>query len=137
MNVLNAAIYSKLQSTSAITNLLAGTVSIYHMQAPENAEYPYIVYSQQAGGDENLSQHRVKNTVRFIRAYATGSQGAALAGSIDAQVDAALHLSPLTVSGWTNLWLARETDLEGVENTPSGQQVHMAGGFYRLLVEKE
>lgn len=69
----------------------------------------------------------------FIRAYSVSS--AAQAGSIDAQIDTALHLVPLTVSGWTNLWLARETDVELVENEASGRQIYQAGGLYRLLLE--
>lgn len=133
MNVLNAGIYSRL-NTSAITDLLAaGSASLFNLQAKENASYPYLVWSIQGGGDVNLEPHRVKNLIVFIRAYSVSS--AAQAGSIDAQIDSALHLNPLTVSGWTNLWLAREQDLETVENEPNSRQVWMAGGFYRLLLE--
>ena len=45
----------------------------------------------------------------FIRAYSGVS--AVEAGSIDAAIDTALHMQPLTVSGWTDLWLAREQEL--------------------------
>lgn len=134
MNVLDAGIYSRL-NTAAITNLLAaGSLSLFHLQAAENAAYDYCVWNIQGGGDINESPHRVKNLVVFIRAYS--ASGAAQAGSIDAQIDTALHLLPLTVSGWSDLWLARETDLELVQNDPSGRQVWMAGGMYRLLLEK-
>lgn len=134
MNVLDAAIYSRL-NTAAITNLLAaGSLSLFHLQASENAAYDYVVWNIQGGGDENLSAHRIKNLVVFIRAYSVGS--AAQAGSIDAQIDTALHLVPLTVSGWSDLWLARETDIELVENEESGRPIYQAGGMYRLLLEK-
>lgn len=134
MNELDAALYTRLQTTGALTSLLAGTTSIYHLQAPEGATLPYLVFNIQGGGDENQTRHRTKNLVLFVRAYSGSS--AAQAGSIDAQIDAALHLVPLTVSGWTDLWLARETDLETVENEPSGRQVWMAGGMYRNRLEK-
>lgn len=134
MNEFEAAIYSRLANTAAVTNLLsAGSLSIFHLQADEAATPPYIVFSHQGGGDENQTRHRTKNILRFIRAYS--SESAAQAGSIDAQIDTALHLVPLTVSGWTNLWLARETDLETFENEPSGRPVWMQGGFYRLILE--
>ena len=133
MNALDAGIYSRL-NTSAITDLLAaGSASLFHLQAKENTSYPYLVWSIQGGGDVNLEPHRVKNLLVFIRAYSVNS--AAQAGSIDAQIDIALHLQPLTVSGWTNLWLAREQDLETVENEPNSRQVWMAGGFYRMVLE--
>src|SRR5512147_2938381 len=135
MNVLDSALYSRLQGT-AITALLAGTTSIYHLQAPEGATFPYCVFSLQGGGDVNDTSNRLKNLILNIRAYATGSNGAALAGSIDSQIDTALHLSPLTVSGWTDIWLARETDIELVETQPNGIQVFTSGGLYRCMLSK-
>ena len=134
MNALNTAIYTKLQGT-AITSLLSGTSSIYNIQAPENSTLPYIVWNIQGGGDENLDANRTKNLVLFIRAYSASS--AATAGSIDAQIDTALHLVPLTVSGWDNIWIAREQDLETVQNEPSGQRIWMAGGLYRVRLDKQ
>lgn len=132
MNALDAALYSRLQGT-AITSLLAGTTSIFHLQAPEGASLPYVVFNIQGGGDTNDTANRLKNLVVFVRAYSVNS--AAQAGSVDAQIDTALHLAPLTVSGWTNLWLARETDLETVENEPNGRQVFMSGGLYRSILD--
>jgi len=134
MNAIDTAIYSRLQGTGALTTLLSGTTAIYHLQAPDGATLPYVVWSIQAGGDENLSRHRVKQLVYFVRGYSGVS--AAQAGSIDAQLDTALHLVPLTVSGWTDLWLAREQDLELVEIQPSGRQIFTAGGLYRQITEK-
>jgi hypothetical protein len=134
MNELDAAIYTRLQGT-AITSQLAGTTSLYHIQAPENATLPYIVWNIQGGGDENLTQNRTKNLVMFIRAYSANT--AAQAGSIDDQVDAALtNSNVLTVSGWTNIWLAREQDVETVQLEPSGKQIFMAGGLYRVWLDK-
>ena len=133
MNAHATALYLRLQGT-AITSLLAGTTSIYHMQANEGEAYPYIVYSVQGGGDTNDTSNRVKDLLVFVRCYSKSS--AAQAGSIDAQMDAALHLVPLTVSGWTNIWLARETDLETVEIDPNGQKIYMQGGFYRQMLDK-
>lgn len=136
MNALNTAIYSRLASTSAITSLLAqGTASIFHLQAKNNAPLPYIVFGKQGGGDDNDTANRTKNLVEFVRAYSGVS--ALQAGSIDAQIDAALHLVPLTVSGWTDFWLAREEDLETVETEPNDKQIFMQGGFYRVRLDKE
>lgn len=135
MNAVNSAIYQRMATTSALTGLLGrGSKSIYHLQAPDGAVFPYVVFNIQGGGDENLSPHRVKIVLHSIRAYSVSSS--AEAGSIDAQIDSAFHLKPLTVTGWSDLWLARETDLELIDQQPSGQPVYMSGGFYRQISEK-
>lgn len=138
MNALDTALQTRLQGT-AILALLAGTTSaypnpVYHLQAKNGAPMPYVVYSIQGGGDLNSEPHRIKDLVVFVRAYSAMSAGNA--GSIDAQIDSALHLIPLTVSGWSNLWLSRERDLETVEDLPNNTQIFMSGGFYRTMLEK-
>lgn len=132
MKFLNTAIYGRLNGATAVTSLLSGTTAIYAQQAPESAVYPYIVYSVAGGGDVNDTQRRLKNLLIFVRAYGTVN---AQAGSIDAAIDTALHMVPFqSVTGWTNIWLAREQDLETVENPPTGTQVFMNGGIYRCMM---
>jgi len=135
MNVLNAAIYSRLQTTSAITSLLSGTTAIYNQQAPEGATLPFIVFSTPSELDENMTQNRTKNNVVYIRAYSGSS--AAQAGSIDTAIDTALHLIPLTVSGWTNFWMVREQGIELVETQSTGKIIYSAGANYRVRLDKE
>jgi hypothetical protein len=133
MKFLNTALYSKLSGATAITSLLASGTPVYALQAPEGATLPYVVYSVQGGGDVNDTANRLKNLLVFVRAYATTN---ARAGSIDAAIDTALHLVPFSsVTGWTNIWLAREQDLETVENPPTGTQVFMNGGLYRMYFD--
>lgn len=134
MNELDAAIYTRLSTTSGVTSLLATPTSIYHLQAVEGAAYPYIVFSTQGGGDLNLSKHRLKSILVFVRAYSKSS--AMQSGAIDSAIDAALHNAPLTISGWSNLWLAREQDLELVETQPNNIRIWMNGGLYRVTAEK-
>lgn len=129
MNFLNTAIYSRLSGATALTSLLGGTASIYSLEAPEGAKLPYVVFNVQGGGDENLTQNRTKNLIVLVKGYAARNSQA---GSIDAQIDTALHMVPFTnVSGWSNIWLAREQDLEVKENTPNGT-VFMNGATYRI-----
>ena len=134
MNEVNKTIYDTLKAGTALTSLLAGSTSVYHLQAPDNATLDYIVYSLQAGGDENETPKRRKNYVMNIRAYSATS--AAKAGSIDTQIDALLHGKTLSVSGWANFWCNREVDIEMVENLTSKKKVWMKGGFYRVRIEK-
>ena len=134
MNALNSALYSRLQTTSAITSLLSGTTAIYNQQAPEGATLPFVVFSTPSELDENMTANRTKNNVVFIRAYSGVS--ASQAGSIDAAIDTALHLIPLTVSGWTNFWMVREQGIELVETQPSGKIIYSSGANYRCRLDK-
>lgn len=135
MNAIDAAIYSALNTAGTVTSLLSSTTAIYSVQADDNAVLPYVVFSLQGGGDENLDQHRTKNTVYFVRAYSDITKYAAAA--IDDAIDSVLHLQTLTVTGWANFWLAREEDYENVENLPSGKKIWTQGGQYRLRIEKQ
>ena len=134
MNALDAAIYSKLNTSGVTSQLAAGSASLFALQAKEGAAYPYVVWNIQGGGDDNLDPRRTKDVVWFIRAYSQASK--AQAGSIDAAIDTALHLQTLNVSGWSNYWVAREEDLAATEYPPNNQPVFMVGGFYRVLIEK-
>lgn len=134
MNALDAAIYSKL-NTSGVTSLLsAGSASLFALQPKEGAAYPYIVWNIQGGGDDNLDARRTRDIVIFVRAYSQASK--TQAGSIDSAVDTALHLQTLNVSGWSNFWTAREENLELVEYPPNNAPVFMVGGLYRVRIEK-
>ena len=134
MNVLDQAIYTKLNAATALTSLLAGTAAIYHIQAPDNATLPYVVFNIQGGGDENLTPKRRKNLIVYVRAYSGVS--ALNAGPIDTQIDTLMHGGTISVSGWANIWLNRENDIELVDNTPSGKKIWMQGSYYRTRIEK-
>ena len=138
MKALNAGIYAKLAASTGLTALLyggtaSGSASIFHMRAPDNAALPYVVFSEQGGGDENLTANRTKNIVEFVRGYATGPPSKAAA--IDAQIDLALHDTSPSVTGYTTFWCMREMDLETVEVTAAGVPVFMAGATYRIRLD--
>lgn len=133
-NALNTALYSRLTGATAVTSLLSGTAAVYFDQAPDDAVLPYVVFSYQASGDENQApQHRIKSMLVWARAYTQA--GAAAAGTIDAAIDAQLHHNALTVTGWTNFWLAREQDVFTVELDPPNVKTYVAGGMYRVRVD--
>jgi hypothetical protein len=106
---------------------------VYHLVAPKDATLDYVVFSHQGGGDENATGNRTKNLLVFARGYS--AVGPAKAGSIDARVDALLHMAPLSVTGWGNFWLAREEDLELVEYDDARVPTYMAGALYRVRLD--
>ena len=129
-NAVNAGIYTMLQAGTALTNLLSGTAAIYYQQAPDGAGLDYAVFSQQAGGPDNITKRDTRNQLYFIRGYSM--IGPAKAGSIDAQISTLLHRKAINVAGYANFWLARETDLSFVETAPNGNKVWMSGALYRI-----
>lgn len=130
MNAVNAGIYTKLAGGTALIALLGGT-SIYQGQAPEAKPLPYVVFSKQGGGPENTHADDARDLLYFVRGYATTGQAA---GAIDDAISALLHKKSISATGWTNFWLARETDYESVETSPTGQLVFTAGGIYRIRI---
>ena len=128
-NVLNTALYSRLAGT-----VTAAGSAVYFLQAPDNQSRPYIVFDYSSDMDENDTSNRTKNTVAFIRAYADTP---AQAGTIDAQIDALLHLQTLTVTGYTNFWTAREMSFQNIENAPAGNKIFMSGAEYRIRNDKD
>lgn len=134
MNELNTALYSKLTGTTAITSLLASGSAVYSVQAANLATLPYIVFSLQGGGADRQTAHRTKDVVMFVRAY---SYSQAQAGSIDAAIDAALDMKPLTVTGWTNFWISRASEFANVETDSANNDVYMAGAYYRIRIDNQ
>ena len=133
VNYLTQALYGTLTGGTALTSLLAGTGSVFFSQAPDNATYPYVVFSLQGGGDINITPSRQKDMLYFVRGYSKTSS--AHAGSIDTQIDSALHGKTITVTGWANFWTARTSDFENTEKLPNGDKIFMAGGFYRIRLD--
>lgn len=127
--VLNAAVYSRLTGGAALTALLASATAVYYAAAPDDAVLPYVVFNWQAGpGETNDSPHRNPNGLLYVRGYA---DRASLAGSIDAAVDGLLHMAPLTVSGYSNFWIARETPISDYEIDDAQVKTWSAGALYR------
>jgi len=127
-NALNTGILSTLSGGTALTGALGGT-AIYYQQAPDGAALPYVVWNYQGGGDENITQSRMKNLLVYVRGYAASP---ALAGTIDAYCDALLHGKTISVTGWSNFWTAREEDISLVENLPDKTRIYSEGGIYRI-----
>ena len=130
MNQVDTAIYSTLTGGTALTSLLASSSSVYHIRAPNVTTFPYVVFSLQGGGPENITPSDLWNVVYFIRAYS--ATNATAASNIHAEIRKLLHKKTLTISGFTNFWSALETELETAEENPDKTPIFMSGGLYRI-----
>lgn len=131
-NALNTAIYNTLSGGTALTTALGGT-AVYYLNAPDHSALPYVIWNFQAGGDENMTPIRTKDTILFVRAYADDPKEA---GQLDALVDALLNGITLSVTGWNNFWSSRQQDFSLVDNMPNGEKAYMAGGYYRIRLNQ-
>lgn len=132
VTALETALYSTLSTTSALTTELGGTF-IYNKQAPQPAPNKYVIFQQQGGGDVNDTPIRHRNLVYTIFGIGLTQEAAA---AIDTQIDTALHNGSLSITGWSNLWLAREGDVNLSEVDSGGVTRYRVGGLYRVLMDK-
>lgn len=132
LNLLNTGIYSKLSGGTALTSLLSSSTAIYYQQAPDGASLPYVVFSHQAGGPENITSSDLRNQIVYVRGVA---RTPTLVNSIDAAISDLLHRQALTIAGYTNFWTARESEINLVENEPNTGRVYIAGALYRIRVD--
>lgn len=130
MNALKQALYTKLTDGTALVAKLAGTASVYDLVPPSGAAFPYVVFGHSGGGDENITPTRYKNVLYFVKAVSKTS--AKNAGEIDTEIDTLLHDSTLSVTGWTNFGIARESDIDYSEFDREGRSIWHVGGVYRI-----
>ena len=136
MNQLEVGLFTKLTGASGLTGLLAaGTAGVYAYLAPLNEDAAYVVFSKQASTPRyTFGGVAVEDLLYQVRGVAVGPTMAA-AGTIAKQIDLALNDQALTVSGYSHLYLRRESDIQYVETDPGGQRWNHAGALYRIVLD--
>jgi len=84
------------------------------------------------GGPDNITPSDLRSLVYGIKAV---SDTLLAAANIDARLDALLHNQSISVTGYTNLWLARETDVQFPETAPNGNPIYHYGAYYRIRID--
>lgn len=138
MNQLETSLYGKLTGASSLTTLLAaGTASVYHRHADENANPPYVVFSKQARTPTRVVGGGAvawDDALYLVKAVVE-SPSALLAGSIAARIDETLDRASLTVTGYTSLSCHRDSDVDYEEAGPGGQIIQHRGALYRIQLQ--
>ena len=132
LNEVETALYSRLTGTAMLTPLLATQTSVYHSIAPQGAAYPLVIVNRQAGSDDNKSPRRARQLLYLVKAVSNKSMKEA--GAIDKEIDKALHDQALSITGWSNYWLMRETDVQYVEVAEDDRVYYHSGGIYRMRI---
>jgi hypothetical protein len=135
VKAVDTALYSRLATDVAgtATGTLGqlGATNVYRMVASQGSVEPYIVFNEQAGTDSyTFSAREARSLLYQVKAVDKGGSASG-ASSMAERIDALLTDAPLSLSGWTNIRLRRESDVEYVE-VANGQQYHHIGGLYRV-----
>jgi len=132
MKLVDTGIYSKLSADATLVALLSAGTPIYQMQAPPDTARPYIIYFHAGGGNENITPSDLRSLVYAVKGV---SDTLVAAGNIDARIEDVLHNQSITVTGYTNIWLAREDEVQLVEIAPDGNPIYHYGAYYRIRID--
>jgi hypothetical protein len=137
VNPVRQALRDRLAADSDLLGLLATPESIYHRQAPQDAETPYVIFARQDGRrDLTFGSHIQwdKWLVKAVTRTEKGYQAQARAEEIDARIEALLDQAKLNIEGRSHLYLRRESDVDFPEPDGTASYRHV-GGIYGLATE--
>lgn len=139
------AIYGKLAGDSTLNALLgtppSGTTkSIYFQQAVDNATFPYVIFFQSSGTPvyafETITDGKpaFDNEIWTVKAVDRSDSGDGADRAAD-RINVLLTDGVLSISGRTQLYLRRESDLPGFTEVTDGVRYIHAGALFRLVYE--
>lgn len=136
---IRRALYGKMAGDTTLTALLATppagySKSIYYQQAPEGATYPYVIFNKQAGTPRYALGDRIHDNEIWLIKAVDRSDTADTADAIASRLDALLTDGTLSISGNTQLYLRRESDVDYPE-TVDGALYRHAGSNFRLIYD--
>ncbi len=135
IEALDNAIYTKLNTTTAVTTSLSAATAIYAGQAPTNAAAPYIVYAHAAGGDDNETPVDSADVAYYIKVVAKTQKQAA---EIADEIRTALHGKEATFTidaPWTAYRIQAQEIISFIENVEKTQLYHK-GNKYRFRISQ-
>lgn len=132
-NQVGPALYSWLAGATGVTGLLSSATALYNGVAPSGTALPYIVMDAVSPRELNLTSRRGLDVLWQVKAIAK-TYAAALA--IAYQVDTRLIQSAMTVTGWSQIWISRETGIDYPEVDDDGQVYYHVGATYRIRLSE-
>ena len=132
MKVVDQGIYNKLAGDSTLVALLSSGTPVFQLMAPPDTARPYVQFFHAGGGNENITPSDLRNMAYGIKAV---SDTLLAAANIDARLDALLHNQSISVTGYTNFWLAREDEVQYSELAPDGNPIFHYGAYYRFRID--
>jgi Protein of unknown function (DUF3168) len=139
-NATRRAIYGKMAGDTTLNNLLATPASgfskaIYHQTAPAGATHPFVIFSKQSGVPTYalVTTPAFETDVWMVKAVDKDTS-ATDAEAISTRLNALLTDGVLSISGATQLYLRRQSDID-YEEDDDGVTFRHVGSLYRLLFQ--
>lgn len=131
------ALYGKLAGDTTLNNLLATpptgvSKSIYHEQAPEGANFPFVLFSKSSGTPRYAMSALAMDDELWLIKGVDRSGSADTADGIASRLDALLTDGTISISAKTQLYLRRESDVE-YGDVADGVRFKHTGALYRLI----
>lgn len=134
------ALYGRMSGDTTLNNLLGTpasgfTKAIYFQEAPENAPFPFVIFSKQSGvPTEAFADPSAYDTDIWLVKGVDRNTTADNAEAIAARLTVLLNDGTLSISGGTLLYLRRQSDVDYAEITDGITYKH-SGSLYRLIYE--
>lgn len=133
------ALYGKLAGDVTLTTMLGSAPAgqnIHYQQAPSEANFPLVILSKQSGTPTyTLTEGTAKmDTETWLVKGVDRGGSADTVDAIASRLDALLTDGAVSISGRTQLYLRRESDVDYLE-TDEGQTYRHSGALYRLVHE--
>lgn len=136
MNECDAALYTKLRASTALTALTSGGTAdpqVWRALAPQGTTSPYVVFAPQSPS----TPRRVMAGVAYESALYTvkavvESPSASLAGTMAGHIDTALDGPSLTFTSYTHMRCTRIQDIDYTELAADGTRYQHRGAIYRV-----
>lgn len=134
------ALYGKMSGDTTLNNLLGAPAhgyakNIYYQQAPETANFPFVLFQKQAGTPtETLSDPSALETDVWLVKAVDRNTTADPAEAVQARLKGLLNDATLSISGGTLLYLRRDSDVDYPE-VRDGNAYQHAGSLWRLIYE--
>ena len=135
------ALYGAMAGDGTLTGMLATapggySQSIYYQQAPSAAGFPYVIFNKQAGTPAYamgpMPAARLRDNDIWLIKGIDRSDTADIVDDIASRLDALLTDGALSISGRTQLYLRRESDVVYPE-VSDGVVYRHAGSLFRLM----
>ena len=136
MSRVPEALYAKLTTTAAVTNLLSDPAAVFEKKAPAEALPPYVVFQKYDGRPERTygaSANRIDKEIWIVKAICEGETSVP-ADRIAEAIDTALDHQDRVIAGRSTLIVERQSDLDYPEQD-GGVTYHHVGALYSVWTQ--
>lgn len=130
--VLENALTVTLQAATGLTALLSSPTAVYREEAPPDVVPPFVVFEREDSEPMRVLAGEWAHDHVYVVRGVTAGHSALLAGSIDAQLAAALEDRSFALSAGSVIYCRRESDVDYADQAPGGVRYMHRGGAYRI-----